>query len=581
MRTTLATIPDYHLYEKCKRRLELAGYFKRVETAHEFFQGNQWGDAPPDNMPRPVINIVEPIVSYKVAQISQNGMYPYVEVDDAEVMDAFSARIDKIWEKQDLDNVMYEVLQSAAISGIAAAYCYFDETEKDVVCEVKDARDIIFACETETDIEKQDFIMLPYKTSVELLKLEAEDLGLKPQHIEMIRKDQDDFDDITERCDCVLKFWKEDKKVHFSKFTKHVVLIEDENTGLESYPISIMPWGENYCHIRGLGEICKILQNQIEINKNYARRGVSIMDGAYPRIAYLTDMVENPEAIAEVGSAIGVSGTSVADVAKAITYLSPVRISTDAETYTSELIELTRALAGASDNSIGLVNPEAASGTAILAVQSAQALPLARQVAMMKKFVEKLGRIWLDLYFTYLPSGFTAENGKKISKSQIKDAITHLKVEISSKNPFTTSAVETLLLKYLEMGHISFEEYCNLLPNGGVAGSVLKNYSPKQDNASAQSENLEKMLAQGSFGGVAGGKASEKTNGTNSSALQNAGNVAGSTGEAGSSENYNKLFELTSKAAAQRWSGGEIATNDGTGNKIKTNTDTNSKKSKK
>lgn len=578
MRTTLATIPDYHLYEKCKRRLELAGYFKRVETAHEFFQGNQWGDAPPDNMPRPVINIVEPIVSYKVAQISQNGMYPYVEAEDADVMDAFSDRIAKIWEKQDLDNVMYEVLQSAAISGISATYCYFDEVAKDVVCEVKDARDIIFACERETDIEKQEFIMLPYKTSVAMLKLEAEELGLKPQQIEMIRKDQDDFDDITERCDCILKLWKEDGKVHFSKFTRHVVLVEDENTALTSYPISIMPWGENYCHIRGLGEICKILQNQIEINKNYARRGVSIMDGAYPRIAYLTDMVENPEAIAEVGSAIGVSGTSVADVAKAITYLSPVRISTDAETYTSELIELTRALAGASDNSIGLVNPEAASGTAILAVQSAQALPLARQVAMMRKFVEKLGRIWLDLYLTYLPSGFTAENGKKISKSQIKDAIGHLKVEISSKNPFTTSAVETLLLKYLEMGHITFEEYCNLLPDGGVAGSVLKNYSPKQEGASSQGENLQNMLSQGSFGGVAGGK-SVGGNGESANAIsQNMASEGGNSSESSQSGNYNQLFELASKAAAQRWSGNEIVANDGTGNKI---TNNSSKKSKK
>ncbi len=582
MRNSLATIPDYHLYEKCKRRLELAGYFRKVETAHEFFQGNQWGDAPPDNMPRPVINIVEPIVSYKVAQISQNGMYPYVETDDVGVGDAFSQRIAKIWEKQDLDNLMYEVLQSSAIAGISAAYCYFDENLKDVVCEIKDARDIIFSCETETDIEKQDFIMLPYTDSVARVKREAEALGLSPQHIEMIRKEQDDFDDITDRCVCVLKLWKEDGVVHFSKFTRHVVLVEDENTRLETYPLSIMPWGENYRHIRGLGEISKILQNQIEINKNYARRGVSIMDGAYPRIAYLTDMVENPEAIAEVGSAIGVSGNSVADVAKAITYLSPVRISTDAETYTAELIELTRALAGASDNSIGLVNPEAASGTAILAVQSAQALPLARQIAMMRKFVEKLGRIWLDLYYTYLPQGFTSEDGKKISKAAIKDAMEHIKVEISSKNPFTTTAVETMLLKYLEMGHITFEEYCKLLPNGGVAQSVLKNYAPRENGGSIQSENLKNLLAQTA---LAGGGQNANAN-ANINAGQNANinaggmNLAGgeSANSASSSEMDSQLFARVSKAAKQRWSGSEIATNDGSGNTTKSKTTKNQNK---
>ncbi len=560
MRNTLASIPDYTLYEKCKRRLEVAGYFKKVATAHEFFQGNQWGDCPPDNMPRPVVNIIEPIVSYKVSQVSQNGMNLYVESDDLKVQNAFAGRLDKIWEKQDLENLMYEVLLSSAVAGISAVYCYFDQKSKDVVCEIKDAREIIFSCEEEIDVEKQDFIMLPYTDSVARIKKEAENLGLSKEYIEMIRKDRDDFDDIADRAVCVLKLWKEDGSVHFSKFTKHVVLVENEDTGLETYPLSILPWGENSGNIRGLGEVTKILQNQIEINKNYARRAVSIMDGAYPRIAFLSDMVENPEVLSEVGSAISVSGNSVSDVAKAITYLSPVRISTDAESYTSELIELTRALAGASDNSIGLVNPEAASGTAILAVQSAQAMPLTRQIAKMRKFVEKLGRIWLELYKVYMPSGFQDEKGKKVSKKQIEEALEHLKVEIVSKNPFTTSAVETALAKYLEQGHISFEDYCKLLPNGSVGRTVLKNYTPQSANASGTTQNALQSLLGNQTG-------SQMVN------ASQMGNASQNANSASDSELYSRVSQLSK----QRWSGSEIASNNGRGNSLKSSSQKSSK----
>ncbi len=496
----LSTIPSYVLYEKCLRRLELKGYARKVETAHDFFEGNQWGDSPPDNMPRPVINIIEPIVSYKVAQVSQNGMNLYVDSENEKVKNAFAEKIDAIWEKQDMDNLMYEVLTNSAIAGISAVYSYFDEESKEICCELKDAREILFACEEEKDIEKQDFIMLPYVDSVSRLKTYALNLGVSESEIEMIRREDDESDEVSERCVCVLKLWKEDGLVHFSKFTRHVTLIEDEKTNLTVYPISILPWSENASSVRGNGEVSKIIQNQIEINKNYARRGVSIMDGAYPRIAYLVDMVENPEAIAEVGSAIGVSGSSASDVAKAITYLSPSRISTDAETYTSELIELTRSLAGASDNSIGLVNPEAASGTAILAVQAAQAMPLTRQVAKMRKFVEKLGRIWLEIYSAYLPSGFACESGNKISKKDIVEAIKHLKVEIVSKSPFTTTAVESALMKFLEKDYITFEDYISLLPHGGVGQMVLKDYqikTPTENEKMVQTGNLANMMQGG------------------------------------------------------------------------------------
>ena len=85
-------------------------------------------------------------------------------------------------------------------------------------------------------------------------------------------------------------------------------------------------------------------------------------------------------------------------------------IPTDSCTVVNQLIQLTRELSGSADIATGQINPERASGTAILAVRDAAALPLNEQSAHQKQFIEDIARIWLNMWIAYNPNGLVVTN---------------------------------------------------------------------------------------------------------------------------------------------------------------------------
>lgn len=89
--------------------------------------------------------------------------------------------------------------------------------------------------------------------------------------------------------------------------------------------------------IRGRGEPQDKIVNQIEINKTMARRDIAIALTAYPKAAYNSNMIENPNALDKVGVAIEVKDRSVQNVKNAIDYLQPAQVSPDAKNFCDEL----------------------------------------------------------------------------------------------------------------------------------------------------------------------------------------------------------------------------------------------------
>jgi hypothetical protein len=130
-------------------------------------------------------------------------------------------------------------------------------------------------------------------------------------------------------------------------------------------------------------------------------------------------------------------------------------MSSDVEKLRNELISMTRELAGAGDIATGNVNPEDASGKAILAVQQASQQPLVDQLTSVKTFIEDLGRIWLDLIITYSPDGIRLEEdvtdpstGEEyvqlvdVPQSVLLELQASVKVEITPKGAYDRFAQE-------------------------------------------------------------------------------------------------------------------------------------------
>ncbi len=167
------------------------------------------------------------------------------------------------------------------------------------------------------------------------------------------------------------------------------------------YPMAHMAWEP--IRLLPIRRGALLIDNQIEEKQNLARRAVAVMQSAYPMI-YCTDAIGDPE-VKQTGASIGVNDMNAQDVQNYVRYLSPASTSPDAYTLTEELREVTRNLAGASEAALGDINPENASGKAILAVRDAAAAPLSRQIAAYRQFVEDIGRVWFDMWAAYSPEG--------------------------------------------------------------------------------------------------------------------------------------------------------------------------------
>ena len=294
-------------------------------------------------------------------------------------------------------------------------------------------------------------------------------------------------------CTIVTKLWKEDGTVKYSKATQYVDLITDEDTNLTLYPITHFIWKEKKGWSRGEGEVRTLIPNQLELNKTLARVLLSTKNCAFPQKVANIEKIANPEAINTVGGIIKVQGgNTVDDINRIYGYVQPTQMSTDVSKLMSDLISITRDLKNSGDIATGGINPEQASGKAILAVQEASQQPLVKQLTGLKRFIEDLGRIWLDMWTVYTPEGMTLEdeitepttgetiiNLVNIPVSVLENLQGTVKVDITPKGAFDKYARELTLENLLKNGFLSpqrigeLKAYAKALPDDATA--------PKQD----------------------------------------------------------------------------------------------------
>ena len=228
--------------------------------------------------------------------------------------------------------------------------------------------------------------------------------------------------------------------------------------GTTLYPFCHLLWSDKEGSARGEGEVRTLINNQIEINKTALRRLIAVKNTAYPQKIYNPAKISNPEAINSVGGLIETNGQDVEDVRKIFATTTPATMSPDAEKSQTELINTTRELASASDTATGQVNPENASGRAILAIQQASEQPLDDQNIALNTMLEDLARIWMDMWKTHNKRGMKIENVvinprtgedtiniEEISSNVLEKLKTTVKIDITPKSSFDKYAQEVSL----------------------------------------------------------------------------------------------------------------------------------------
>ena len=498
--------PIWRLYEKGRNYHRMTGIYVDTDRNYRMYNGNQWEGAKLGDVEPVQKNFIKPIVKYKVSVIhdnlyainysSQNYENREFQRESGRYCEMLNRYAARVWEADKLDFKGRRITKDAAINDEGIIYVNFDQKKMTPVNEIIKKNDIYYGNENDDDIQSQPYILLrkrlPQINAVEL----AKSLGMSEEKTSFIIGDNDTFEEsgdaakqeLDDMVTIVYKMFKKDGTVHFSVATRWVDITEDVDTGLSLYPVAHLNWEEKEGSARGEGEVRYLIPNQIEVNRTEVRRVLTVKYQAYPQKVVDISKISNPAALNTVGGTIRTNGQPVDDVHKIVGTIPPAQMSPDVVKLQEDLIQVTRDLAGAGDTATGQVNPESASGRAILAVQQASQAPMTEQKESYKNFLEDLARIWLEYLIVYSVDGVNMEEvdidpqtGEEVvqlvnvPQSVLQQLQATVKIDITPKGVYDKFAQEQTIENLLIQGFFSAQRvselatYAEVLDDDSVA----------------------------------------------------------------------------------------------------------------
>ena len=475
--------PIWTLYEKGRNFHRMMGIYTDTDKNYRMYNGNQWEGAKLGDVEPVQKNFIKPIVKYKISVIHDN-LYGIVYSSQNYENRAFRQSAERycdmlnryahnVWERDKMDYKGRRITKDAAINDEGIIYVNFDRENMIPVNEVVKKNDVYYGNENDDDIQNQPYILLrkrmPVVNARELALIE----GMSEEKLAFIIGDNDTFEESGEAAKwevdnmvtVIYKMYKQNGTVHYSIATRWVTIREDIDLGISLYPIAHFVWEEKEGSARGEGEVRYLIPNQIEVNKTEMRRVLTVKMQAYPQKVVDVSKVSNPKALDKVGITIRTNGQPVEDVHKIVGTIPPAQMSPDVVKLQEDLIQVTRDLAGAGDTATGQVNPESASGRAILAVQQASQAPMTEQKESYKNFIEDVAKIWLEYLIAYSEGGINMEEevhdpvtGEEtiqvvnVPQTALEQLQATVKIDVTPKSVYDKFAQEQSLENFLTQG---------------------------------------------------------------------------------------------------------------------------------
>ena len=497
--------PVWQLYEKGRNYHRLTGIYTDTDRNYRFYNGNQWEGAKLGDVEPVQKNFIKPIVKYKLSVIHSNlyaihySSQNFANREFAAVSDKYCQMLNRyahrVWEEDKMDFKGRRITKDAAINDEGIMYVDFDKERMKPVNEIIKKNDIYFGNENSDDIQSQPYILIRKRVPVSDAILFATLCGVSEEEAKNIKGDNDTFEqsgeaakiELDNMTTLIYKFYKENGTVHFSISTRYLDIVENEDMGIKLYPVAHMIWEEKEGSARGEGEVRYLIPNQIEVNKTEMRRVVTVKKHAYPHKVVDVSKVSNPGQLDKVGGTIKTTGQPVDDVRKIVGTIQPAQMSSDARQLQEDLVTMSRELAGAGETATGQVNPESASGRAILAVQQASQAPMTEQREAYKNFLEDIARIWLEYLIVHSEKGVDLEEEKfdeqgneyievfNCPQSVLEELQASVKIDITPKSPFDRFAQERTMENLFQQGLLSPQRlselkiYAKLLDDDSVA----------------------------------------------------------------------------------------------------------------
>ena len=530
-------------YNACADYKNANNYYSMVDENYRYYQGDQWGNTQSNGLPMPVFNVIKPVIRYKTSIIKQNDTAILYTTDNTrdkdyktlqQIAEVLTNYAKVLWEKNKMDYLNECMLTDAAISGNGFMYHYFDGGKGEIASELVDGVNVYPGNPNVADIQSQEYIIIAFRKSLGEVKRSAE--ANRKNKLNNLSKD--DIDNImpdtdtryqagdnakTEMRDSamvteLLMLWRDYNTgtIHFSKSTRDVEIVKDTDLGLTLYPIAMMTWEPAKNFFFGIPDAKSLIPNQDYINTIAAMVMASTSFSSFPKMIYNADLIDNPST--DVGVAIGVSGG--VDVRSAIGFISPQGVGGDAFNMFERTISLTKELMGANDGALGNINPENASGKAILAVMEQSAVPLDGVKRRFYNYIEDNALIWADMWRVYHSNDekivTVKEDGEEELQTYSIDAgawnklMLNVKVEVGPSSRWSELVMTQILDNLLGQQMIDLEFYVNAMPtSSGFPKSQMLRYLeqlkerqaqmqgvPTEQGQPSEQEIVNEMLAQ-------------------------------------------------------------------------------------
>ena len=406
--------------------------YSLVNTNIEFFHGNQWLHMPDTaamrRLPKPVFNIIKRVASLFVASLTSSGAAIYFEPldqygTDQHAAQCATAEVSNLLEKFKMEYRIREALFDGAQTGDYCAHFYWDpearpyggalsDARGEIVMELVDGINVMFGNPADSCVERQPYILLLGRDTVESLRQEAKELGgqwedIRPDsefggmagqggRIELTGED-------TGKALYVYLYTKGkndrgEETVRVTKATRNAVIYEDVDTGLSRYPIAWGNWEKQKNQYHGRALVPGIIPHQIVLNTMFAMvmRHLQLM--GFPKTVYNADLIGAWNN--DIGQAIGVRGLQPGQpITQVAAHLQPADMSAQILTVIDRAVSYTKDCLGATDAQMGNVKPDNTS--ALMVLQSSAEVPLENTRAGLYEWLEDVGAILLDMMGTY------------------------------------------------------------------------------------------------------------------------------------------------------------------------------------
>lgn len=525
-------------YQKLQEYLTEHNVYETVKTNENFYDGKQWEGVKTDNMPKPVVNILQRVVKYMIATLASNevavSITPFsTNQDDINKIKPIAREVEKVIEQEKIKEASRLVIRNAAVDGAAYMMQSFDpdyETGQPlkgrITNMIVDNTNMYFGNPYSSDIQKQPYIIIALRQYVKQVKMEAEERGLSEDLINEIKADTDSNqvnDDSSCLCTVLLKFYKDkqeveekrievdeqgneveiiDKKVvktvWFTKTTENVTLVEPTDLGYTRYPIACFGWDPMKNSYLYNSPMTAVIPNQIFINKCFAIAQMYGLQSAFPKVVYDKNKVQIDSFLN--GSTHAVTGIDM--LGKFLDFIKVPDFSNNILHLLDSTITQTKECMGVNDASLGNVNPDNTS--AIIALQEASNVPLELQRQAFYGFWEDVVRNILDIMANdYGQRQVIAKNNGEdtiatINYELLKAINFEVRVDIGNGAQYSEIAQVNTLDKLFQNQIIDAETYIESIPDKYVPnkGKITENVKSiaQQQRAIQQQQILPNQM---------------------------------------------------------------------------------------